>query len=281
MLEYGSFFVLYCEDIERGLIKAVFCSRIGVILTRRSHMLFSDKHPMRENIANLDKPFSVDQDGNLVTMAEYIAVYGHEKVRAAISNPTPDPNRTIKAVSAFTVDDLYKLAEAFTLHGDDDTTVSFMGGPSFNKQQRLESVRNRGFYGQQFVHGLRGMARMTDQAIRGGWIEFVKVPETLEVPSLKVLKKEGVIVESLEENNSISMKVQLVFDPKAMKTLEDLKWSYSDQQLDPVDDAEVIRDALGFLSWAAKEIAKGNRVCVVDKNGVVVEVFLPFQLSDS
>ena len=146
--------------------------------------MFSPENPMRENVKNLDKPFSVDQDGNLVTMAEYVAVYGHERVRAAIHSPTPDQTRTIKAVGKFTKDDLFKLAEAFVLDGGDDVAVVSISGNSYDKQQRIDSVRNRGSYGQQFVHGLHGMMSMTDSAIRGGWIEFVVVPAYLEIPDL-------------------------------------------------------------------------------------------------
>lgn len=66
-----------------------------------------------------------------------------------------------------------------------------------------------------------------------------------------------------------------MFDESAMKTLDDVKKAYGTR---PATTAMVIRDALGFFSWAQKEISSGNRIGIVGSDGKVREVILPFQM---
>lgn len=146
-------------------------------------MLFSAARPMKNRLSSLDKPFSADQHGNLVTMREYIAAYGHPKVREAVGNPVADPARTIKTANTLTEDDLFKLAEVFTLE-EDDTILAYIGRPSLTKQQRLESVRQRTAYGHECIDLIRNNMRMVEGAIRGGWIEFIEMSAELELPPL-------------------------------------------------------------------------------------------------
>jgi hypothetical protein len=66
----------------------------------------------------------------------------------------------------------------------------------------------------------------------------------------------------------------IVFDEAAKRTLDDVKQAYRGKTA----TATVIRDALGFYSWAQREIAQGNRVAIIGSDGRVREVVLPFQM---
>jgi hypothetical protein len=66
--------------------------------------------------------------------------------------------------------------------------------------------------------------------------------------------------------------IKVVFDDKAMKTMQALKES-TGKSLE-----EVIREALGFYDWARQHVENGRSVAVVDHKAETVQEFvLPFK----
>jgi hypothetical protein len=80
--------------------------------------------------------------------------------------------------------------------------------------------------------------------------------------------------DDLPEDGSGEKRIQIVFDEAAMRTLDEVKQAYRGKTA----TATVIRDALGFFSWAQREIAQGNKVAIIGSDGRVREVVLPFQM---
>lgn len=146
--------------------------------------MFSDNNPLQDSRKNLDRPFSMDKHGNIVIMREYIAVYGHEKVRVAIGNPVGDHDRGIKTSREMSDEDLFKLAEACELNSSDDVVCGSISGPSYTKEQRLESFKQRGRYAWESVSRYERHMQMMELAIQRGCIEFIDVPDELEFPPL-------------------------------------------------------------------------------------------------
>jgi len=77
------------------------------------------------------------------------------------------------------------------------------------------------------------------------------------------------------DTEKTATRVQIIFDEAAMATLDEVKQAYGKRN---ATTATVIRDALGFYSWAQREINKGNKIGVIGSDDKVKEVVLPFQM---
>ena len=68
-------------------------------------------------------------------------------------------------------------------------------------------------------------------------------------------------------------RVQLDFSEEAFEELNSLQ-----EKTNASSRAEVVRNALGVLKWATKNLREGNKIVVERKDGTHVEVEFPFLL---
>lgn len=78
--------------------------------------------------------------------------------------------------------------------------------------------------------------------------------------------------------SSEGTRVQILFDDAAVRTVGELKARY---KVGSPTTATLIRDALGFFSWAAEELRQGRKVgSFKAEGGAMREIFLPFRASE-
>jgi len=147
--------------------------------------MFADviKHmePLELEEAELEQPFSLDDEGQVATLGDWLEQKAPPKVLTAFHR-TREPHPTIRSVRDPDEEGLKQVTIAVLRAADPAERLAVVGGGHYAPDDLVREVEHGSELGHRLIHAVKNHALFVEQAVRRGKIRPKPVGEELEFP---------------------------------------------------------------------------------------------------
>ena len=134
-------------------------------------------------LAHLDEPFSLNENGQIATVGDWMDQEAPESVRIAFGrNLEVRPQSRVRPVSDLNKDELRMVAAEVFKRSDPGKKLGIIGKGSYSRDELVVEIQRGSALGDQLVGSNRHYAQLLEKAIRTGKVFVQSESDKIDFP---------------------------------------------------------------------------------------------------